>query len=123
MSNKKILIVEDEAHIVEALSFLLEQEGFIIATHSEGVGVIQKAHDFRPDLVILDFMLPKQTGLEVFQKLRQAPSLSAVPVLMLTAKGQIKDREAAENAGVNAFMTKPFANQEIIRKAHELINL
>ena len=120
MREKRILIVEDEAHIVEALSFLLEQEGFVIKTHSEGSGVVGKAHDFRPDLIILDFMLPKQTGLEVFEKLRQAPSLSNIPVLMLTAKGQAKDREAAENAGVNAFMTKPFSNQEIVSKAREL---
>lgn len=121
MSDKKILIVEDEAHIVEALSFLLEQEGFTIENHDEGAGVVQKAHEFRPDLIILDFMLPKFTGLEVFEKLRQAPTLSAIPVLMLTAKGQIKDREAAAEAGVNIFMTKPFANQEVIRKVHELL--
>ena len=73
-----------------------------------------------PDLVILDVMLPNRSGIEILEDLRAAEKTKALPVLMLTAKGQAKDREAADIAGANIYMTKPFSNQEMLMAVRQL---
>ncbi|MEM0977303.1 MAG: response regulator [Pseudomonadota bacterium] len=117
---KRILLVEDEPHIVEALSFVLMKEGFSVTVQSTGEGVLDRLASISPDLVILDYMLPGQSGLQILTEMRETERYADTPVLMLTAKGQTKDRAAAENAGVSRFMTKPFANSEIVAVAKEL---
>ncbi|MGB8813507.1 MAG: response regulator, partial [Paracoccaceae bacterium] len=77
----------------------------------------------QPDLVILDLMLPGRSGLEVLAALRADPVTVALPVMMLTAKGQGRDREAAERAGANMFMAKPFSNAEFVAAARSLVAL
>jgi DNA-binding response OmpR family regulator len=119
---KKVLLIEDEPHIIEALTFLLEQEGCEVSSHSDGALAAHKAASYAPDLIILDVMLPGKSGFEIFDEIRSHAHLASTPVLMLTAKGQTKDREAAERAGVNVFMTKPFSNQEVLDNVNRLIN-
>ena len=119
--GKNVLVIEDEPNIIEAISFILSRDGWSVATHSNGhdaVGVVQSA---MPDLVILDVMLPGKTGYDILRELRSEDATQALPVLMLTAKGQVKDREMAERAGASRFMTKPFSNAEVLDAVRELV--
>lgn len=115
----RVLIVEDEPNIVESLSFILGREGYAVASEKDGAEALAKVRAYQPHLVILDVMLPNRSGFDI---LRELKAQGATPkVLMLTAKGQAKDRLAAEEIGVDRFMTKPFANAEIIRAVKELL--
>ncbi|WP_412550250.1 response regulator transcription factor [Shimia sp. MIT910701] len=119
--GKNVLVIEDEPNIIEAISFILSRDGWSVATHSNGhdaVGVVQNA---MPDLVILDVMLPGKTGYDILRELRSEDATQGLPVLMLTAKGQVKDREMAERAGASRFMTKPFSNAEVLDAVRELV--
>lgn len=109
-----VLLIEDEPHIVEALSFLLEREGWRVTSHSNGQDAAQIAAQMVPDVIILDVMLPNKSGFDILTEIRTADTTRKCPVLMLTAKGQARDRAAAEDAGVSVFMTKPFSNQAIL---------
>ena len=110
----RVLIAEDEANIAELLQFLLQREGYETQMVFDGSAALAAAREAGPDAVVLDAMLPNLSGYEVLKALRADASLKAVPVLMLTAKGQDKDRKLAEDLGVNAFITKPFANNDVI---------
>lgn len=119
--QKTIAIVEDEPFIIEALSFLLEREGFAIRTVSDGAAALDFIKESEPDLVILDIMLPNVSGMKILEDIRANETLGKLPVLMLTAKGQKKDKQAAESAGVSLFMTKPFANDELIQNVQSML--
>ena len=119
--QQKVLLIEDEPHIIEALSFLLEREGLAVSAHSDGVDAAQVAAQTTPDLIILDVMLPGKSGFDILRELRAQPDTKALPVMMLTAKGQARDRTEAEEAGASAFMTKPFSNAEIVQTVKGLL--
>ena len=121
--KKTITIIEDEPFIIEALSFILEKEGFIVKSISDGAKAIEFVKDTNPDLVILDIMLPNVSGMKILEDIRSTKVIAELPVLMLTAKGQKKDRRAAEDAGVNEFMTKPFDNAELIQQIKHMLKL
>ena len=116
-----VLLIEDEPNIAEAIRFILSRDGWQVSTMADGIGAAEAVREARHDLVILDLMLPGCSGLEVLEAIRADPVTEAVPVLMLTAKGQGRDREAAERAGVSRFMTKPFSNAEILASVRELV--
>ena len=116
-----VLLIEDEPHIVEALSFLLERDGWQVVVHSDGEGALERAAELSPDIIVLDVMLPNKGGMEILHDIRTHDQINNTPVLMLTAKGQQKDRHAAETAGASLFMTKPFSNQEIIENMRHLV--
>lgn len=118
---KRISIVEDEPFIIEALSFLLEREGFVVSAISDGADALEFITSAPPDLLILDIMLPNVSGMKILEDIRRTKGIENLPVLMLTAKGQKKDRLAAEQAGVSLFMTKPFSNTELIANVHEML--
>lgn len=120
--SKSVLIIEDEPFIIEALSFLMEREGIDYHTLSDGAGCMDCIESKRPDLIILDMMLPAVSGMEILEDLRSSENFKNLPVLMLTAKGQKKDKLAAENAGVSLFMSKPFSNDELVANVHKLLN-
>lgn len=111
--SARILLIEDEVNIAEAIRFLLTRDGCDVDVRPDGGSALATLAADLPDLVILDLMLPDMSGLEILSALRADPATSGLPVLMLTAKGQGRDREAAERAGVSAFMSKPFANAEM----------
>ena len=121
--KKTITIIEDEPFIIEALSFILEKEGFIVKSISDGAKAIEFVKDTNPDLVILDIMLPNVSGMKILEDIRSTKLIAELPVLMLTAKGQKKDRRAAEDAGVNEFMTKPYDNAELIQQIKHMLKL
>lgn len=116
-----VLLIEDEPNIAEAIRFILSRDGWQVSMLGDGIGAMDRVRAERPDLVILDLMLPGCSGLEVVEAIRADPVTEATPVLMLTAKGQGRDREAAERAGVDRFMTKPFSNAEMLASVRELV--
>jgi DNA-binding response OmpR family regulator len=121
--GKHVLLVEDELNIVEAIRFLLTRDGWTVDTHSNGTDAAQVIREAMPDLVVLDVMLPGKSGFDVLGELRSHAETSDLPVLMLTARGQSRDREMAEKAGVSRFMTKPFSNTEVLNAVRDLVHL
>jgi DNA-binding response OmpR family regulator len=118
--TKQVLLIEDEPNITEAIRFLLSRDGWTVHTHSDGATAVAAIAARRPDLVILDVMLPNRSGFDILADLRAAPATGSLPVLMLTARGQARDRDLAEKTGVSRFMTKPFANSEILAAVRDL---
>ena len=116
----RVLLIEDEPNIVEALRFILSRDGWRVDVHSDGATAVAAVASRAPDLVILDVMLPNRSGFDVLADLRAAPATRDLPVLMLTARGQAKDRELAARHGVSKFMTKPFSNAEVLRSVRDL---
>jgi DNA-binding response OmpR family regulator len=119
--QKTITIIEDEPFIIEALTFLLQREGYLVESVSDGALAVDFIIETRPNLVILDIMLPNVGGMKILEDIRATASISNLPVLMLTAKGQKKDRRAAEDAGASQFMTKPFENAALIKNVKEML--
>ncbi|NEX44790.1 response regulator transcription factor [Pseudotabrizicola algicola] len=109
----RVLLIEDEPNISEAIRFILSRDGCDVTTLADGHAAVAAVRAEKPDLVILDLMLPGLSGLEILNQLRADPATETLPVMMLTAKGQGRDREAAERAGANHFMTKPFSNDDM----------
>ena len=112
--QKRVLLAEDEPNIVESLTFLLERAGFDVASEMNGQSALNTALADPPDVMILDVMLPGLDGFEILRRLRADARVQALPVLMLTAKGQREDRETALESGANLLITKPFSNSEVI---------
>ena len=120
MEDKRVLLIEDEPNIIEAIRFILSRDGWRVDTHSDGQTAVEAIRARAPDLIILDVMLPNRSGYDILHDLREDPDTSELPVLMLTARGQKKDRELAERLGASRFMTKPFSNGEILSTVREL---
>ena len=118
--DKHVLIVEDEPHLIESLTFILEREGYQVTTALDGEAALQSLWQAAPDLLILDVMLPGLNGFDVLKKIRGHAGLSALPVIVLTAKGQRQDRDTALAIGADVFLTKPFANKDIIAAVAKL---
>ncbi len=116
----RVLIAEDEPHIVESLSFVLGREGFDVSAVLDGEAVVSRLREQRPDIVILDVMLPQLNGFEVLKRIKSDAALSGIPVVILTAKGQAQDRHMAVEIGADGFMTKPFSNRDIVDEVRRL---
>ncbi|MCR9067597.1 MAG: response regulator [Rhodobacteraceae bacterium] len=116
----RILLVEDEANIVEALGFILSRDGWEVRGHGNGNSALDEIERLKPDIVVLDVMLPGRSGLDILRDLRGAPDTAELPVLMLTAKGQSRDRDLAMSLGADAFLTKPFSNAELVATVRDL---
>ena len=118
--GRHVVLIEDEPNIIEAIRFLLTREGWTVDAHSDGSDAVEVIKAANPDLVILDLMLPGKSGMEIIKDLRDEENLRNLPVLMLTARGQARDRDMAEKAGVSRFMTKPFSNTEVLAAVRDL---
>ena len=119
--TRTVLLVEDEPNIIEAIRFILSRDGWRVEIHADGSTALEAVARRLPDVVILDVMLPNRSGFDILRDLRAAPDTENLPVLMLTAKGQGKDRELAERLGANRFMTKPFSNAEVLAALRDLV--
>mgnify|MGYP003877682691 CR=1 FL=1 len=122
MDAKRVLIAEDEPHIVESLRFILAREGYQVLEAGDGEAAFLSLAEQRPDVMILDVMLPRLNGFELLRRVRQDPGLNGLPVIMLTAKGQAQDRRTAEDIGADAFITKPFSNRDVVDHVRRLIS-
>ncbi len=115
---KKILIVEDEPTLVATLRYNFEREGFQVTTAGDGELAISAARDERPDLIILDLMLPKMDGIEVCRMLRRE---MATPIIMLTAKAEEVDKVVGLEIGADDYVTKPFGMRELLARVRALL--
>ncbi len=118
--GKRVLLIEDEPNIIEAVRFILSRDGFTVDTHSDGATAVQEVQKRNPDVVVLDVMLPNLSGYEILKLLRADLKTRNLPVLMLTARGQKKDREMAEKFGASRFITKPFSNADVLEAVRGL---
>ncbi|MEO9902910.1 response regulator [Nisaea sp.] len=122
--TKRVFIAEDEPNILESLSFLLGREGWEVTSALDGNSAMEQLSDGTlPDVVILDIMLPHRNGFDILRQLRASPRTRDLPVIVLTAKGQEKDRKTAEEIGANAFVTKPFSNKDVVEQVRRLAGL
>lgn len=119
--KNKILIADDEPNIIISLEFVLAREGFEVAIARDGEEALTQAAEFRPDAVLLDVMMPKKSGFEVCEALRADPAMAGLVIVMLTAKG--RDAEVARGLaiGADAYVTKPFANKELLARLKGLL--
>lgn len=117
----KILIVDDEPNIVLSLEFLLEQDGFDVAVARDGEEALAQVAVFRPDLVLLDIMLPRLNGYEVCQKIRETPAWAGVRVLMLSARGRELDVSKGMALGADGYITKPFSTRDLIDQVRRVL--
>ena len=116
-----ILIAEDEPSILESLDFILRRAGWSIHTVTDGDAALEAVRRLRPRVVVLDVMLPRRSGFDVLKHIRADLEMRATPVLILTAKGQQQDRRIAEELGADAFVTKPYANAEVVGAVRQLL--
>ena len=119
--GKKILIADDEPNIVISLEFLLKREGYEVVVAQDGVEALARARAERPDLAILDVMMPHRNGFEVCQDLRQDPEFKDLRIMMLTVKGRDTEVSKGLALGADVYMTKPFSTKELIAQVKALI--
>ena len=116
MNQKKILVVDDEPDLVETVRFPLEMEGYQVLVSYNGEDGLNQARRENPDLIILDLMLPKLDGYKVCRLLKFDERYKHIPILMLTAKAQEKDRILGKETGADEYMTKPFDIDKLLEK-------
>jgi DNA-binding response OmpR family regulator len=122
MSSKKILLVDDEVDLVETVRFSLEGEGYQVLVSFNGEDALNKARTESPDLILLDLMLPKLDGYKVCRLLKFDEKYKHIPILMLTAKTQEKDKILGKETGADAYLTKPFDMEELMEKIKTYLN-
>ena len=113
---KKIVVIEDDADLFSLLKYNLEKEGFAVAGLQTGKGALELCRQTRPDLVLLDIMLPDSDGLDICKGIRRDPDLAAVPVIFLTARASETDRIVGLELGANDYVVKPFFVRELIAR-------
>ena len=118
---QSVLVAEDERNLVEALSFLMRRAGYEVSVTHDGPSTVEAARRTRPDLVLLDIMLPGFDGFEVVSAIRQEAGDHQPRIIMLTAKGHEKDRRKAEELGVDDYVTKPFSNRDVVERVGALL--
>jgi len=119
--GKKILIADDEPNIVVSLEFLMKQKGYVVKIVNNGEDALKAVGEFGPDLVLLDVMMPRISGYEVCQKVRENPGWAGIRIIMLSAKGRDVEVTKGMAVGADAYVTKPFSTKELIAKVQELL--
>ncbi|MFA0751872.1 MAG: hypothetical protein SLRJCFUN_002275 [Candidatus Fervidibacter sp.] len=112
--KKRVLVVDDERHIVRLVQVNLERQGYEVLTAYDGVECLEKAKAEKPDLIVLDVMMPRMDGFEALQRLKSDPETSQIPVIMLTARAQDRDVLQGYQYGADLYLTKPFSPLELI---------
>jgi len=118
---KRILIIEDDRDIVELVRYNLANEGFQVKAAADGSAGLQAVKKSPPDLLLLDLMLPKFSGLEICKEIRRDPALNRLPILMLTARGEEADRVVGLEMGADDYVTKPFSPRELVARVKALL--
>lgn len=121
MSKKKILVVDDEEHIIELIKFNLEKEGCSVITANSGDEALKLAKEKVPDLILLDLMLPGIDGLEVCKQIRQDKNIFHIPIIMITAKSEEIDKIAGLELGADDYITKPFFVREMVARVKAIL--
>lgn len=119
--GKHILIVDDEPNVLISLEFLMKREGYEVGVATDGEAALDALAATRPDLVILDIMLPRLNGFEVCQRIRGEPRWEGIKVLMLTAKGRDTEVAKGMRLGADAYVTKPFSTKDLVAQVKSLL--
>jgi len=117
----RVLVVEDESDLVVMLRYNLEKEGFEVAATGDGEEALLLVEEQAPDIILLDWMVPMVSGIEVCRRLRRNPDTRDIPIIMLTARGEEDDRVRGLNAGADDYVTKPFSPGELIARVHAVL--
>jgi two-component system alkaline phosphatase synthesis response regulator PhoP len=121
MEQKSILVADDNDNIREALASLLEDEGFKIWTAKDGAETLKQVREVRPDLLLLDIMMPEINGYDVCHTIKNDPELKKIYVIILTAKGQVAEQERGKEVGADEFVIKPFSPREILIRIKNIL--
>ena len=117
----RILIADDEPNQLELLHYNLTKEGFVVMRAHDGREAIELAEDWQPDLIVLDWMMPEYSGIEVCRMLRKSDRLNAIPIIMLSARGEEGDRTFGLDTGADDYITKPFSPRELVARIHAIL--
>jgi len=120
--SAKIFIIEDESDLVKALVIRLKAEGFQTACVTDGISALERAREEKPDLILLDICLPGRNGFEVFQQLRQDPATEHIPIVFLTARSTMENRQKARHLGAAGYVIKPFQWANLIKLVHDVLS-
>ncbi|MFH1756206.1 MAG: response regulator, partial [Candidatus Latescibacterota bacterium] len=120
-SRYRILAVDDEPHILRILKFTLEKAGYDVSTAVNGEEALERIEEDNPNLVILDVMMPKIDGFEVCRKMRQDFRMNQIPVIMLTAKGDLAEKVKGLEGGANDYLVKPYSNEELLLRVKNVL--
>jgi DNA-binding response OmpR family regulator len=118
---KKILIADDEPNIVVSLEFLMKQRGYDIRVVNDGAEALKAVAEFRPDLILLDVMMPRVSGYDVCQKVRENPDWQGIKIIMLSAKGRDIEVSKGMAVGADAYVTKPFSTRDVVAQIKQLL--
>ena len=121
--STKVLVVDDDAFIRRPLEFILREEGFVPFTAVDGNDCLKKVAETRPDLIILDVMMPGRDGFEVCRMLKDDPDLADIPIILLSARGRENDRNKGLMLGAAEFMTKPYSPSDLLRRVRQLLSM
>jgi two-component system, OmpR family, alkaline phosphatase synthesis response regulator PhoP len=121
VDRKRILVVDDETYIVHILEFTLTMEGYEVLTAADGEEALRRLEQDRPDLVVLDIMMPKVDGYEVLRRIRADEEFRHLPVILLSAKGRPIDRETGLEIGADDYIVKPFSPRRLLEKIQDLL--
>lgn len=119
--DKTLLVVDDELHILELIKFNMEKNGYNVITAENGLEALRIVEEEKPDLVLLDLMLPGIDGLEVCKKIRKNPNVESIPIIMLTAKGEELDKILGLELGADDYITKPFSVRELVARVKAIL--
>lgn len=119
----RVLIVDDEANIVISLEFLMEQAGYTVAVARNGNEALEQIEQFRPDLILLDVMLPGVNGFDILQRVRQQPERRNMAIIMLTAKGREVEVTKGLALGADAYITKPFSTRDLLAEVRRQLGI
>jgi DNA-binding response OmpR family regulator len=119
--GKRVLIADDEPNIVTSLEFLMEQAGYETCVATNGQEALDLAMSFRPDLMLLDVMVPVYSGYEVCQRLKTDPATRTIKIVMVSAKGRDVEVAKALELGADAYITKPFSTRDLVAKVREIL--
>jgi DNA-binding response OmpR family regulator len=120
--KRKVLIADDEPNIVTALEFLLKRSGYDVRSVANRDAALALVESYRPDVVLLDVMMPVRSGYEVCQRMRERPEWRDIRIVMLTAKGREAEMSKGLSLGADLYITKPFSTQELIEKVNGLFD-
>ncbi len=122
MDNKRVLVADDEVHILNVVSYKLQNAGLEVITACDGQEALELARSEHPDLLLVDYQMPGLNGLEVCLQLREGPQAQRVPAIMLTARGLDVEQAELDRAGISVIIPKPFSPREVLSCVEELLS-
>jgi DNA-binding response OmpR family regulator len=118
---KRILIADDEPNIVVSLEFLMQKMGHVVRVANTGEDALSAVGEFKPDLILLDIMMPRMSGFDLCQSVRENPAWKGIKIVMLSARGREIDVTKGMAVGADAYVTKPFSTRDLVAKVRELL--